>query len=299
MKVAAVVVTYNRRELLEKTLVGLESQERPVDHIVIIDNASTDDTADYLAAREFSVEHTVRRLATNTGGAGGFSAGVDLAYGMGFDAFWVMDDDTVPRPGALGPLVDELADATTRLGYLPSFACSMVLFHGDGTMCEMNAVSPTWDWVRPLPLGADYVLAQSCSFVSCLVTREAVHEVGLPSANFFIWFDDVDYTLRLSKYRPGIFVWRSQVDHLIPQNRGVNWADVNEKNIWKFRYGARNQVASAVSLRRPTLAVSLAENMIKQWHRSSVPARLRLDLIGSAVKGLWFKPERKKAHTVE
>ena len=68
MKVSAVVVTYNRRELLEKTLAGLEAQERPLDHIVIIDNASTDDTADYLAARPFTVPHTVKRLAENTGG---------------------------------------------------------------------------------------------------------------------------------------------------------------------------------------------------------------------------------------
>lgn len=298
MKVAAVVVTYNRCDLLEKTLAGLEGQERPVDHIIVVDNASTDRTEDHLAARDFTVPHTVHRLTENTGGAGGFSTGIDLAFGMGFDAFWVMDDDSVARPDSLAPLVRDLEDARTRLGYLPSFACSLVVFHEDGSLCEMNTPETTWDWARPFALGATYPLVKSASFVSCLITRAAVHEVGLPSGNFFIWYDDAEYTLRLSKFRPGIFVRESVVDHLIPQNRGVNWGDVNDQNIWKFEHGARNQIASAVEFRSPTLAASLLENMLKQWRGSGVPMKSRLRLIRSAARGLTFPVEKKAPRTI-
>lgn len=298
MKVAAVVVTFNRRALLEQTLAGLEAQERKVDHIVIIDNASTDDTAEYLAERSWSTEYTVKTLTENTGGAGGFSEGIDTAYGLGMDAFWVMDDDTVPRPGALGPLLRDLEDAQTRLGFLPSFACSLVLFHQDGTLCEMNTPVTSWDWARPYALGATYPLVKSASFVSCLITREAVHEVGLPSANFFIWYDDAEYTQRLYKYAPGIFVVDSQVDHLIPQNRGVNWGDVNEKNIWKFEHGARNQVASAISFRSPTILANLFENMIKQLRGSGVPAGLRLRILKAAASGFTHKVQKNPPRTV-
>ncbi|WP_127129385.1 glycosyltransferase family 2 protein [Georgenia sp. SYP-B2076] len=299
MRVGAVVVTFNRLALLEQTLAGLEAQERPVDHIVIINNASTDGTKEYLESREYAVPVTVRHLATNTGGAGGFSEGTEVAYGLGMDAIWLMDDDTVPRPGALGPLVSSLQDAEERLGFLPSFACSMVLWDKDGSLCEMNTPEPTWDWARSLALGADYTLMKSCSFVSVLITREAVHAVGLPSANFFIWYDDAEYTQRLSKYRPGIFVADSKVDHMLPANRGVNWGDVNEKNIWKFEYGARNQVASAIKFRSPTIAASLAENMIKQMKGSGVPRSLRLRLVKAAAKGLVFKPTVKQARTIQ
>lgn len=299
MKVAAIVVTFNRCDLLAQTLAGLEAQERPVDHIIVIDNASTDQTGSYLSEREFAVPHTIETLPTNTGGAGGFSAGVDLAFRLGFDAFWVMDDDTVPRPDALAPLLRDLDDATERLGFLPSFACSLVLFHQDGQICEMNVPVTKWDWPRAIALGADYLLVEQASFVSCLITREGVHAVGLPAGNFFIWYDDAEYTRRLSKYRPGIFVRDSLVDHLIPQNRGVNWGDVDSKNIWKFKYGARNQMASAVAFRSPTIAAGLAETMIKQFHGSKVPWRMRLSLVGSALKGLAFKPERKPARTVQ
>ena len=69
MRVAAVVVTYNRRELLEQALDALEAQTRRPDHLIVIDNASTDSTAEYLAERTFGIETTVRRLAENTGGA--------------------------------------------------------------------------------------------------------------------------------------------------------------------------------------------------------------------------------------
>ncbi len=296
MRVAAVVVTYNRRELLEQTLDALESQVHLPDHLVIIDNASTDETEAFLAEREFSVPATVRRLAENTGGAGGFAAGTQLAYELGLDGMWLMDDDTVPQPEALGELVQGLGRATDVLGYQPSFACSLVLWK-DGSLCEMNTPEPTWDFARPLAMGADFTLMKSCSFVSVLVTREAVHAVGLPSANFFIWYDDAEYTQRLAKYRPGIFLPSSKVNHLLPQNRGVNFGDVNDGNIWKFEYGVRNQIASARTFRSPTLAASLVENMTKQLARSGVPWRLRMRLVKAAAKGVVFRPEITRART--
>ncbi|MBF0723295.1 glycosyltransferase family 2 protein [Sanguibacter inulinus] len=297
MRAAAVIVTYNRRELLEQTLAGIEAQTTPPAHVVIIDNASTDATEEYLAQREFAFPTTVTRLPENTGGAGGFAAGTAAAYELGLDAMWLMDDDTVPQPEALEELVNGLERASDLLGYLPSFACSLVLWK-DGTLCEMNTPEPTWDFARPIALGADFTLMKSCSFVSVLVTREAVHAVGLPSANFFIWYDDAEYTQRLSKYRPGIFLPSSKVNHLLPQNRGVNFGDVNDGNIWKFEYGVRNQIASARVFRSPTLAASLAENMVKQLTHSKVPWRLRIRLAKAAVKGITFRPQIEQPKTV-
>lgn len=296
MQVAAVVVTYNRRELLERTLDALEAQTRAPEHVVIIDNASSDETAAFLSERSFSLPTTVRRLPENTGGAGGFATGTELAYELGMDAMWLMDDDTVPQAESLAELVSGTDRATELLGYQPSFACSLVLWK-DGSLCEMNTPEPAWDFARPLAMGGDFTLMKSCSFVSVLVMREAVHAVGLPSANFFIWYDDAEYTQRLAKYRPGIFVPSSKVNHLLPQNRGVNFGDVNEGNIWKFEYGVRNQVASARAFRSPTIAASLAENMAKQFARSGVPWKLRLRLVRAAARGVTFRPQVEQART--
>src|SRR5699024_2267240 len=128
MRAAAVIVTYNRRELLEQTLAGIEAQTLPPAHVVIIDNASDDGTEGYLAEREFTLPTTVKRLPTNTGGAGGFAAGTAEAYELGLDAMWLMDDDTVPQPEALEELVNGLQRASDVLDYTPSFACSLVLW---------------------------------------------------------------------------------------------------------------------------------------------------------------------------
>ncbi|MEL7168107.1 MAG: glycosyltransferase [Bacteroidota bacterium] len=106
--VCALIVTYNRRALLAGTLAGLAAQTHALDHVLVVDNASTDDTAAFLAAQHPAVEHL--RLDRNTGSAGGFHAGLAHAQhavheGRPFDFVWVMDDDVVPEPDCLAFLL--------------------------------------------------------------------------------------------------------------------------------------------------------------------------------------------------
>ncbi|MDO5727402.1 MAG: glycosyltransferase, partial [Bowdeniella nasicola] len=258
----------------------------------------TDETPEMLQTTSWPMDVTVRRLKRNTGGAGGFSFGIEAAFAQGYDAFWIMDDDTVPTPTALAELERGMHRFEQRSGSLPSFACSMVVFP-DGEVCEMNIPTPTWDWTRDMVHDEDYTLVNSCSFVSCLITAEAVRECGLPYREYFIWFDDVEYTLRLSRFHPGIFVPASRVHHLLPANRGVNFGDVNEKNLWKFQYGVRNQISAAFSLRSPGLAISLAGTMLKQLRGSDVSHKLRMKLLQSAAKGLIFHPKKRFARRIQ
>ncbi|WP_314508443.1 glycosyltransferase, partial [uncultured Rothia sp.] len=96
-RAVAVVVTYNRRDLLPKTLAGIASgRMRPV-AVVIVDNASTDDTAAYLDSLEYDLPVDRITLRQNMGGAGGFAVGIDRALERhNPDLVWVMDDDTEP-----------------------------------------------------------------------------------------------------------------------------------------------------------------------------------------------------------
>ena len=95
-KVCAVVVTYNRKELLRQCLHSVLQQTRPLDCILVVDNASTDGTLDLLNAEFSNVEQL--KLPTNTGGAGGFKAGMQWAYCKGYEWVWVMDDDIEVLP---------------------------------------------------------------------------------------------------------------------------------------------------------------------------------------------------------
>jgi len=78
--VAAVVVTYNRKSLLMRCLLALLRQTRPLQKIIVVDNASTDGTREELAQEGYLDESAIEyvRLEHNTGGAGGFHTGAQL-----------------------------------------------------------------------------------------------------------------------------------------------------------------------------------------------------------------------------
>ena len=100
----AVVVTCNRRQLLLEALAAVYAQSRPPDAVIVVDNASTDGSAAAVRARYPSA--ALAELARNTGGAGGFACGMALALAGDADLVWLMDDDTVPEPGALAAMLD-------------------------------------------------------------------------------------------------------------------------------------------------------------------------------------------------
>lgn len=89
----------------------------------------------------------------------------------------------------------------------------------DGTISEMNNPIPTWDWGRLKAKGLDIVMVSRCSFVSVLIPRWVMEAFGLPYKEYFIWFDDAEYTLRITKSCPGVQVLDSVVLHDMGVNR--------------------------------------------------------------------------------
>ena len=92
-RLAVVLVTYNRADMLAKCLASLHSQSRQADRVYVVDNASTDHTPETLAHLTWPA--TVITMQSNTGGAGGFSAGLEKAYNDGFDWILLIDDDVL------------------------------------------------------------------------------------------------------------------------------------------------------------------------------------------------------------
>ena len=289
-KTAAVIVTFNRSGKLMAVLDALAAQTMRPDIVLVVDNASTDDTAALVQARA-EADPTIRhlRLPTNIGGAGGFHAGMKAAYQMGAQYFWVSDDDAYPRPDALQSLHRALTGFQADNGWRPSFACSRVEWI-DGSLCEMNCPRTVWDWARFVRPGSPWALVDSASFVSVMIPRWAVSEHGLPIPDYFIWFDDAEYTRRIARSYPGIFVPESVVVHDTPDNRGVNFGLVDDKSLWKFKYGARNET----SWRRREMGLmgvlAYAYGVRGQMRRGDVPSSLRRQIYGAIIKGLGFRP---------
>lgn len=278
--VVAVVVAYNRRELLRRTLDGLRDQDRSCDAVVVVDNASTDGSS--TVASEHDVRPDVITLSRNTGGAGGFAAGMAHAVKKhDADLVWLMDDDTVPSSTALSELL------TVRDAYpgRPALLASRAVWH-DGRDHPMNTPRPRPGITRQLrdrarSVGA--VQVRSASFVSLLVDAAAVHEDGLPEAAYFIWNDDFEYTARLLRRRVGLFVPSSVVHHLT-RTFGATDADPGERfyyevrnKIWLFRFSAAFGPAGSALYGASTLA---------RWCRTLLRSDERGVLATAALKGV-------------
>jgi rhamnopyranosyl-N-acetylglucosaminyl-diphospho-decaprenol beta-1,3/1,4-galactofuranosyltransferase len=200
VRVTAVVVTFNRLELLQRLLERLEDVPT-LTEVLVVDNASTDGTGEWLATlddRDPGDEHPTvrvlgRTLVENGGGAGGFHDGLAWAMERGADLAWLMDDDGLPDPGCLdlllaqtgldfwGPLVVDEA-APDRLVFpirLP------------GGTRTVHRVADAEAAARDGRID-DIVIP----FNGVLVTRELVERIGLPRAEYFIWGDDHEYRLR-------------------------------------------------------------------------------------------------------
>lgn len=283
-KTAAVVVTYNRKELLKECIAHLQSQTVPVD-ILVIDNASTDGTADLFAD---SAEHLYYfNTGANLGGAGGFNCGMKKACEMGYTFIWVMDDDTVPTPTAH----EKLMAAHDRLNGQYGFLTSRVLWK-DGTPCNMNIQKITkWKKMEDFEQNRG---VQYASFVSLFLKRDTVAAFGLPYKEFFIWGDDWEYTRRISKKMNSFFIADSVVHHYCKDNNGSDIVSAPEDRLDRYRYSYRNDV---VVYRQDGvegyiyLMVRLLLHTVKILLKSSGKKKKLKIIFGSVKKGLSFKPK--------
>lgn len=233
MKICAVVVTYNRLDLLKGTVEKLLNQDRKLDEIIVVDNKSTDGTKEYLETIKNKIVPVY--LEKNVGGAGGFNQGIRLAYERGNDYVWVMDDDTYVERNALSKLIEKFDKVDMeKIGFL----CSNVLFK-DGTPCKMNIPQIcTETWNENIKNGL--VKVKSASFVSLLVSKEIIKEFGLPIKEFFIWADDVEFTKRISQKYDGFMVTDSIVKHYMTQNDGIDILKEKKDRVGRYFYAQRN-----------------------------------------------------------
>lgn len=286
--VAAVVVTYNRLPLLKQCLSALAAQTVQRFTILLVDNASTDGTADYIAS--LSLPGLIcRNPGENLGGAGGFVYGIRAAAELGCQALWLMDDDTLPEPGALEALLAADAALQGSYGWLSSRALAP-----DGTDQPMNLQRRTmYQDIRNFD--GTHIPAVMASFVSLFLRTETVRQYGLPIAEFFIWSDDWEFTRRISRQKPCYVVPASRVVHAM-QNPGVVNIARDVPSRWpRYRYFYRNDV---VLYRREGLVGWLWLLAKDLWHSVQVlrdrqgSRALRLKIIWKGfVSGVHFQPE--------
>lgn len=281
-KVVAVVVAYDRRDLLLAGLDALAAQTRRPDLVVVVDNASSDGSPQ--AVRRWAEGHDLPLdlvvLPRNTGGAGGFAAGLARAvHRHGAGAVWLMDDDTVPRPGALAASLT----AMRRTG--SALVASRVVWtdgrdHPMNTPRERPGVTAA---ERAAAAAAGCLPVRSASFVALLLDARAVREDGLPEAAFFLWNDDFEYTTRLLRHRRGVSCPDSVVEHRTRVFGGAD-ADPGER----FALEVRNKLWTFTRSRplgaRDTVLYGGAT--LRRWGRTLARSRRRDVLVRGLATGL-------------
>lgn len=262
-RIAAVVVTYNRKELLAQCVACLQGQEGAACEIWVIDNASTDGTGEMI--RGMNAPGLVyKNTGANLGGAGGFYWGINEAVRDGCDELWLMDDDTLPQPGALAAFLRADAALQGRYGWLSSRALTP---EGGDQPMNRQRKTPYRDIDG---FDGERIPAVMASFVSLFLRADTVRRYGLPIKEFFIWSDDWEYTRRISRREPCYTVPGSRVVHAMKNSTVVNIAADTPARLPRYRYFYRNDVVLYRGEGLPGWLWLLAKDC---WHSAQVICR--------------------------
>ena len=248
--IAAVVVTYNRKELLAECLKAVCMQEYKPACVYIIDNASTDGTDEWIKDNGYDgpkeqIEFRYVCLPENIGGSGGFYTGLKMAHEAAekFEAFWMMDDDGVPEKTQLQKLASRLDEY--------DYVSPMVVLKEDSTQCAM--VNYTVDEMCA-EAEEGIIHGAANPFNGVLFSRKLVDTIGYPVRDMFLWGDEINYGLRCIKggFAPALVV---DAIHFHPQNRQQK-VKVLGKQItlasqdWKLYLLIRNTIYNVTTLSR-------------------------------------------------
>lgn len=225
MRSAGIIVTYNRKELLKKSINCLINQTLKLDKIFIIDNASNDGTKEYIKKDIEGKNIEYIFLEKNLGGSEGFYQGIKCAYDQGYDYIWGMDDDAFADAKAFENLMKIKAEIKDEC-CLWSNCNNDIEFEGK------------------------YKKVQSWMFVGFFITKEIIKKVGFPRRDFFIYHDDSEYGSRIIKSGFSIVkVKDSIIKHGDFSERPMFKKKILGKELlfpempdWKFYYYVRNSI---------------------------------------------------------
>lgn len=242
-EIGVVVVTFNRLDKLKHALETFENQTFLPKYLIVVDNASTDGTGEYLKSwkSEQSVfEKIVISMRKNRGGSGGFYKGLKKGLDLSADWIWVSDDDAFPESDALEKAHKYLERNSKTLENI-SAICGQVLNCGKIDIAHRKiyrcrGIRITETFVPETEYNKKEFAFNAFTYVGTIMNKKKLTEAGLPNKDFFIWWDDLEHGLRMSKVGRILCVPEIKVHHDVAQEA--------ERLSWKSYYGYRNMTAT-------------------------------------------------------
>ena len=237
--ITAVVVTYNRKELLLRCIEHLRQQTIELNSIIVVNNGSTDGTEQWLDEQtDLDVIHQ-----ENVGGSGGFYRGIQHAYEKGYGWIWCMDDDVYPEYDCLENLLN---NEQSGIGVL----CPLRKQDGKFFLSEIkkfNLSNPFkslhHDKVTVKDINSNDVIdIEGFAFEGPLIRKDVVEKIGLPNKDLFLLYDDSDYCYRavLAGYKVELVTDAILNKVLFYANESI--VEKRKKGKWKLYYHIRNSV---------------------------------------------------------
>lgn len=243
MDIGVVIVTYNRLEKLKKCLASYEAQTLSPQYTIIVDNCSTDGSGAFL---DEWARHTIMRNpiiihnSNNSGGAGGFWRGLREASRLDAEWIWLTDDDAYPQPDCLEKIADTYAALEKRKQEETQAICGKIVDRHGISVVHRRRIGKYLGMIREIPLLPEEYETPIAdidifSFVGTAVRRDTVNRVGLPYKEYFIFYDDTEYSLRIRKIGAIKCVGSAVILHDSPGDQIV-------RESWKNYYLFRNRM---------------------------------------------------------
>jgi GT2 family glycosyltransferase len=203
--IAAVIVTYQRTDLLVRCLESLLAQTHPVNSIILVDNNPDEQLKKYLENQGYLNSNLYDYLKpdSNIGGAGGFQMGMQRAHEQGFNWIWLIDDDGFLAPDCLAQLL------AVRQNYdvIGPVVCQPEqpedLTWGYRRLTRTGFFKPR-SHIETLQALKEFSI-QDCYdgftnfFNGVLFRRQVLEDLGYPIKELFCWGDEVEYFMRCKK----------------------------------------------------------------------------------------------------
>lgn len=232
MKFGAIIVTYNRIELLKECIDCCYQQSLSFENIVVINNASTDGTKEYLKELELEKDNIkCITLNENIGGAGGFYTGIKEILEYDIDYVLLIDDDAMICENYIDT-INNYIQICKLPAYSGTVMCDDKIQYDHRKYLYKNyklLESKDNDYMKKF---FDYDISTFCGVV---IDVKIIKKIGLPEKDFFIWFDDFEYSLRLNVYGKIRNINSIYLNHKTKLNQ------VQSYN-WKSYYGLRNEL---------------------------------------------------------
>ena len=270
MKIGAVIVTYNRKELLLQNIKACLAQSKQLSVIIIVDNHGTDGTYDYIKSNLKDSEFSLidyRYLEKNIGGSGGFHVGTKFAYELGCDLIWLMDDDGRPKNAKT---LEELITFILQNGYENSPFIVNSLVCCDDLNLSFGLIENGIIKYRIEELEKDVIEGFINPFNGTMISKYLIDKIGYPRGDYFIKGDEVEYFRRCKSNNVPIFTISTSLYYHPSPNSNLKKKRFFKKEIlnnieagWKEFYSMRNSCLNSKQYDRHSFIKNVRRYMIR------------------------------------